>query len=128
MRYDRAVVAERSIERERAQNLWTSFLRKVDPLARAAHLTADQPLGDLSPFPGSGITPVELGATPRWDRDAADHRFLEARSEGNLRGKPPVAAVGAELAPGLGFEGELLLARQAALRLADRLGARRGLA
>jgi ATP-dependent 26S proteasome regulatory subunit len=34
-------VAERSIERERAQNLWTSFLRKVDPLARAAHLTVD---------------------------------------------------------------------------------------
>jgi hypothetical protein len=94
----------------------------------AARLPPDQPLGDLSPFPGGGITPVELGATPRWDRDAADHRFLEARSEGNLRGKPPVAAVGAELAPGLGFEGEVLLARQAALRLAERLGARRGLA
>jgi hypothetical protein len=41
---------------------------------------------------------------------------------------PPVVAVGAELAPGLGFEAELLLARQAALRLAERLGARRGLA
>ena len=94
----------------------------------ASRLPADCPLGDLSPFPGGGITPVELGTTPRWDRDAADHRFLEARSEGNLRGKPPVAAVGAELAPGLGFEGELLLARQAALRLAERLGARRGLA
>ncbi len=94
----------------------------------AARLTPERPLGDLSPFPGAGITAVELGATPRWDRDAADHRFLEARSDGDLRGKPPVAAVGAELAPGLGFEGELLLARQAALRLAERLGARRGLA
>ena len=94
----------------------------------AASLPPGLPLGDLSPFPGGGITPVELGATPRWDRDAADHRFLASRSEGNLRGKPPVVAVGAELAPGLGFEGELLLARQAALRLAERLGARRGLA
>ncbi len=94
----------------------------------AARLPADQPLGDLSPFPGSGLTPVELGATPRWDRDASDHRFLEPRVEGSLRGKPPVVAVGAELAPGLGFEAELLLARQAALRLAERLGARRGLA
>ena len=94
----------------------------------ATRLPTDQPLGDLSPFPGGGITPVDLGATPRWDRDAADHRFLGSRSEGNLRSKPPVVAVGAELAPGLGFEGELLLARRAALRLAERLGARRGLA
>jgi hypothetical protein len=94
----------------------------------AARLSADQPLGDLSPFPGSGLTPVELGTTPRWDRDPSDHRFLEPRVDGALRGKPPVVAVGAELAPGLGFEAELLLARQAALRLAERLGARRGLA
>jgi hypothetical protein len=93
-----------------------------------ALLSLDRPLGDLSPFPGGGITPVDLGATPRWDRDAADHRFLSPRSDGNLRSKPPVVVVGAELAPGLGFEGELLLARQTALRLAERLGARRGLA
>jgi hypothetical protein len=93
----------------------------------AAALPADQPLGALSPFPGGGLTPVELGAAPRWDRDAADHRFLSVRTEGNLRSKPPVALVGAELAPGLGFEGEILLARQTALRLAERLGARRGL-
>ncbi len=32
---------DRAIEKERAQNLWTSFLRKVDPLARGAQLTAD---------------------------------------------------------------------------------------
>jgi len=94
----------------------------------AAGLPRDRPLGELSPSPSSGITRVDLGATPRWDRDAADHRFLGPRADGNLRGKPPVVAVGAELAPGLGFEGELLLARQAALRLAERLGARRGLA
>jgi len=29
----------RSIQQERAQNLWSSFLRKVDPLARGAQLT-----------------------------------------------------------------------------------------
>lgn len=94
----------------------------------AARLPADQPLGDLCPFPGTGITPVELGATPLWDRDAADHRFLSAGGDTAFRGRAPVIAVGAELAPGLGFEGELLLARRAALRLAERLGARRGMA
>ena len=94
----------------------------------AARLPADLPLGDLSPFPGGGITPVDLGPTPRWDRDSSDHRFLAPRSGGNLRAKPAVVAVGAELAPSLGFEGEMLLARQTALRLAERLGARRGLA
>jgi hypothetical protein len=93
----------------------------------AATLSPDRPLGDLNPFPGAGIVPVDLGAPPKWDRDAADHRFLTPRVDGNLRGKPPIVAVGAELAPGLGFEGELLLARQAAVRLAEKLGARRGL-
>ena len=90
-------------------------------------LPLDQPLGALNPFPDGGIVPVPRGPAPRWDRDAADHRFLTPRSELALRAKPPVFAVGAELAPGLGFEGELLLARQAALRLAERLGAKRGL-
>jgi hypothetical protein len=93
----------------------------------AAALPPDQPLGALNPFPDDGLVPVDLGPAPRWDRDAADHRFLALRSESALRAKPPVYAVGPELAPGLGFEGELLLARQAALRLADRLGAKRGL-
>jgi hypothetical protein len=93
----------------------------------AAALPLDRPLGELNPFPGTGIVPVDLGATPKWDRDAADHRFLSPRVDGALRGKPAVVAVGPELAPGLGFEGELLLARQAALRLAEKLGARRGL-
>ncbi len=34
-----------SIQQERAQNLWSSFLRKVDPLARGAQLT---PVPDFS--------------------------------------------------------------------------------
>lgn len=93
----------------------------------ATRLPLDQPLGELNPFPDDGLVPVDLGPAPRWDRDTADHRFLAARTESALRTKPPVYAVGAELAPGLGFEGELLLARQAALRLAERLGAKRGL-
>jgi hypothetical protein len=93
----------------------------------ASALPLAQPLGALNPFPDDGIVPVDLGPPPRWDRDAADHRFLTPRSEYSLRAKPPVFAVGAEIAPGLGFEGELLLARQAALRLAERLGAKRGL-
>ncbi len=35
---------DRSIRIERAQNLWSSFERKVDPLARSAQLTADPQL------------------------------------------------------------------------------------
>jgi pyridine nucleotide-disulfide oxidoreductase len=93
----------------------------------ATALPLDQPLGALNPFPDGGLVPIDLGPSPRWDRDASDHRFLTPRSESLLRTKPPVFAVGAEIAPGLGFEGELLLARQAALRLAERLGAKRGL-
>jgi hypothetical protein len=92
-----------------------------------ARLPLDQPLGPLSPFRGTGLTPIDLGPPPRWDRDAADHRFLEPRGELALRPKPPVYAVGPEIAPGLGFEGELLLARTAALGLAQKLGAKRGL-
>ena len=34
-------MADRFVEHERARNLWTSFLRKVDPLARGAELEAD---------------------------------------------------------------------------------------
>jgi transitional endoplasmic reticulum ATPase len=34
-------MADLSIEQERAQNLWASFLRKVDPLARGAQLEPD---------------------------------------------------------------------------------------
>ena len=32
------VMADQSVEQERARNLWTSFLRKVEPLARATEL------------------------------------------------------------------------------------------
>jgi hypothetical protein len=39
-----------------------------------------------------------------------------------LRNRPPVIAVGPEIEPGLGFEGEVLRAREAALRLVERLG------
>ena len=40
-----SAMQERSIEKERAQNLWGSFLRKVDPLARGAQLTAHPEFG-----------------------------------------------------------------------------------
>jgi ATP-dependent 26S proteasome regulatory subunit len=41
----RSLGRNRSIERERAQNLWSSFLRNVDPLARGAQLSADTEFG-----------------------------------------------------------------------------------
>jgi len=34
-------MADRSIEIERAQNLWSSFVRSLDPIARGTHITAD---------------------------------------------------------------------------------------
>ena len=45
MQETHSLVKERSIERERAQNLWSSFLRSVDPLARGAQLSADADFG-----------------------------------------------------------------------------------
>jgi ATP-dependent 26S proteasome regulatory subunit len=45
MHDNRSPIQERSIERERAQNLWSSFSRNVDPLGRGAQLSADFDFG-----------------------------------------------------------------------------------
>ena len=91
----------------------------------ACKLPAENPLGSLAPFAGPGILPVGPGATPRWDLDAGNLRFREAGIPVSLKHRPPVVCVGPELAPGLGFEGEVLCARRVALRLAEWLGRRR---
>ncbi len=88
-------------------------------------LPGHHPLGDLAPFSAPGIVPVDPGPTPQWDLDASGLRFPDPFIPASLRQRPPVVTVGPELAPGLGFEGELLAARSVALRLAERLGARR---
>jgi len=88
----------------------------------AALLPTDNPLRDVNPFPGSGIVAVDPGPAPVWDRDASELRFPAPRLESWLRPRPPVIAVGPEIEPGLGFEGEVLRAREAALRLVERLG------
>ena len=90
----------------------------------AQHLPARRPLGELAPLAGGGIVAVDPGPTPAWDLDASGLRFLSAGTSPWLRQSPPVVTVGPELAPGLGFEGELLGARQVARSLAERLGAR----
>jgi hypothetical protein len=88
----------------------------------AGLLPADNPLRDLNPFPGDGTVAADLGPATTWDRDASELRFPTPRLESWLRGRPPVIAVGPEIEPGLGFEGEVLRAREAALRLVERLG------
>lgn len=91
----------------------------------AAARPPESPLGALAPFSDEGYVPVDPGPTPQWDLDAADLSFASPAPPPPLRHRVPVASVGPELAPGLGFEGEVLLARRAALRLAHRMGARR---
>ncbi len=88
-------------------------------------LPPEAPLADLNPFPGEGIVAVDPGPLPLWDRDASEARFPAERMPSSLRARPPVIAVGPEIEPGLGLIGEVLRAREAALRLIDRLGARR---
>ena len=88
----------------------------------AGLLPADNPLRDVNPFPGDGTVAADPGPAPTWDRDASELRFSSPRLESWLRGRPPVIAVGPEVEPGLGFEGEVLRAREAALRLIERLG------
>jgi hypothetical protein len=85
-------------------------------------LPPENPLVDVNPFPGDGVVAVDPGPAAGWDRDASDLRFPTPRLESWLRPRPPVIAVGPEIEPGLGFEGEVLRAREAALRLVERLG------
>jgi hypothetical protein len=91
----------------------------------ARHLPPEDPLGGLAPFSGSAILPADPGPTPHWDLDSTGLRFVQPRISSWLKQRPPVVTVGPELAPGLGFEGEVLCARRVALHLAERLGARR---
>jgi hypothetical protein len=91
----------------------------------ASQLSATDPLGSIAPFTGSSIVPVDPGPTPRWDRDAADMHFQAPETPAGIRQRPPIVTVGPELAPALGFEGEVLCARRVALHLCERLGPRR---
>ncbi len=79
-------------------------------------------LASIAPFSEGRIVPVDVGPAPAWDLDATDLRFPELRAPGSLRRRPIVVAVGPEIAPDLGFEGEILGARQTALRLVRALG------
>jgi hypothetical protein len=91
----------------------------------AAKLDDQNPLGELAPFPGTGIVPVDTGPSPRWDLDAQDLSFAGPDRHPLTRNRPPIVSVGPGSAPELGFEGEILQARRMALRLARRLGAPR---
>lgn len=79
-------------------------------------------LGTIAPFSEGRIVPVDVGPQPVWDLDGSDLRFREPRAPSGLRRRPLVVTVGPEIAPELGFEGEVLGARRTALMVADALG------
>jgi hypothetical protein len=87
----------------------------------AGRLPARDPLGALAPFSGETIVPVDPGPPRRWDRDGGDLRFQRPRIPVWLKRRPLIVTVGPELAPELGFQGEVLCARRVALHLARRL-------
>jgi hypothetical protein len=81
-------------------------------------LSPESPLGPLAPFANGRLEGVDPGPVPGWDLDS--FRF-DAGVPALLQRRPPVYAVGAERAPELGFEGEILLARATAQQLIERL-------
>ena len=87
----------------------------------AARISPERALGDLAPFSNAGIVSADPGPEPRWDLDTSELRFPAPEPPTAIRHRAPVALVGAEAAPGLGPEGEILQARRVAIRLANRL-------
>lgn len=83
----------------------------------------EAPLEHLAPFSEGRIVPVTAGPTATWDVDGVDLRFPEPRQPLVLKRRPLIAAIGPEVAPELGIEGEMLIARQVADQLIERLGA-----
>jgi len=90
----------------------------------ASELDDANPFGELAPFPSEGLVAIETGPEPEWDIDSNCAGFPESEPAVLSRARPLLAQVGGEAAPGLGLEGEILQARSAAMRLAQRLGAR----
>jgi hypothetical protein len=90
----------------------------------AGSIDPARPLGELAPFPGPEMIPVDIGARPTWDIDSDSAGFPNPDPGHTLRSRPLLAQVGGEAVAGLGVEGEVLQARRAALTLARRLGAR----
>lgn len=83
---------------------------------------AEARVAAIAPFSESRIVPIDSGPEPRWDLDGVDLRFPEPRASSALKRRPAIVAVGPELAPDLGIEGELMLARYGARRVAKALG------
>jgi len=90
----------------------------------AASLEDSNPLGELSPFGQRGVLAADPGPTPLWDLDGNQLRFGPGPRTWP-RARLPLAFVGPEAAAGLGFEGEVLLARARAQGLARQLKQRR---
>ncbi len=89
----------------------------------AASVDPEHPLGELAPFAGPGVVPIDSGPPPAWDIDSDSAGFPQPDPGPLGRGKPLLTQVGAEAVAGLGLEGEVLQARRAAMQLAGRLGA-----
>jgi hypothetical protein len=86
----------------------------------AAARPEHDPFGELAPFGAKGVVPIETGAQPRWDLDGCELR-IPSGAPPPQRTRVPVIYVGPEPSAGLGFEGEVLIARHRARELARQL-------
>lgn len=86
----------------------------------AAAQAEHDPFGELAPFGTKGAVAIDTGPQPRWDLDACELRIPPGAPPPS-RTRVPVVYVGPEPAAGLGFEGEVLMARHRARELAKQL-------
>jgi hypothetical protein len=111
------------------------LLRSRDPLderlewlvMRGHDLAEDaaKSLAGLAPFAGNRLLEADPGPAPRWDLGGDEVRV---RGEGwsVVRSRRPmVLSVGPDVAPALGAEGELMVARMVGLWLGQKMGGRR---
>jgi hypothetical protein len=113
------------------------ILRSPDPadervewiLVRSASIEggAGGPLGRLAPLAGHRLVEAETGPEPQWDLGGDEVRIRGPGGPVLRRRRPLVLSVGPDVAPSLGAEGELWIARRAGLYLGERLGLRRRL-
>ena len=90
----------------------------------AAARTEQDPFGELAPFGTKGAIAIDAGPQPRWDLDACELR-IPPGAPPPARPRVPLVYVGPEPSAGLGFDGEVLMARHRARELARQLNARK---
>jgi hypothetical protein len=111
------------------------LLRSPDPLDERlewlvvrGHDLAEDAVGSLAkltPFAGDRLVQADPGPAARWDLGGDEVRLRGAGWSVVRSRRPLVLSVGPDVAPELGTEGELMVARMAGLWLGQKMGARR---